>query len=70
MVLLDKGFATYTERVEGFSDEVDDLVTYIILKLNNKIFVAAADSVTHRKVLQAPITFTLKVGEVNVTTCT
>ena len=59
----------YTERVEGFSDEVDDLVTCIILTCNENSLAAAADSVKHRKGLQATITFTLKVGEVDVTTC-
>ena len=50
--------------------EVDDIVTYLVVKCNGKTSVAVADRVMHRKGLQATITFYLKVRGVNIITCT
>ena len=57
-------------RVEGFSDKVDDLVTYIFVTCNDKTYVATSERVTHRKYLQSTVTFPLKIRGVNVITCT
>ena len=50
------------------SGEVDDLVMYLIVTLNDKTYVAAAGRVTQRKGLRSTVLFILKVMEVNVTT--
>ena len=44
-------------RGEGLSVEVDDIVTYMVVPFNDKIYVAAADCVMHIKGLQATFIF-------------
>ena len=70
MALLNDGFDAYIVRGEGLSGKLDDLVTYIFVTCDDKIFVAASECMTHRKVLRATITFSSKVRGVNVITCT
>ena len=50
--LVDEGFGAYAERWEVLSDEVDDLVTYLIVTCNDKTSVASDERMTHRKGLQ------------------
>ena len=47
------------------SGEFDDIVTYLIVKCNDETSVAAAERVTHKKGMQATVTFILKVRGVN-----
>ena len=49
---------------------VDDLVTYLIVTYNNETSVAAAECVTHQKVLHATATFILKIRGIIVITST
>ena len=51
------------------SGNVDNIVTYIVVTIDEKISVSAAELVTHRKVHQETITFSLKLRGVNVITC-
>ena len=67
---MDEGFAAYAVRVEGLSGEVDYLVTYVVVNLYDKTYIAAAELVMHRKYLQATVAVSLKVGGVNIITCT
>ena len=57
-------------RGESLPEEVDDLVMYLVLECNDETSVAADDRVSHRKVLQATISNTLKVSGVTVITIT
>ena len=56
----------YAVRTEFLYGEVDDLVTYLIVMCNGETPVPAAESVSHRKGLQATMTFILKVKKVDV----
>ena len=60
----------YSIRVEGLSGELDYLVMYHIVMCDDETSVSACESVTHRKVLQATVTFILKVGGFDVITRT
>ena len=60
----------YTVREEGLSGKVDDLIKYLIVMYYDKNFAAASVRVTHRKCLQATITFLSKVRGVNFITST
>ena len=52
------------------SGNEDDLALYLIVTCNDNTSVAAAESVTHRNVLQATVTFLLKFRGVNIITST
>ena len=66
--LVYEGLAAYEVREEGLSGEVYDLVTYIVVTCNDETSLAAAESVMHRKFLQATVTFVLKVRGVKIIT--
>ena len=53
-------------RGKGFTGNVDDLVTYLIVTCNDDTYVAADELVKHRKGLQASIKFILEVRGVSV----
>ena len=65
-----QGLATFSVREEGFSDKVDDLVTYLIVTWDDETSVATAECVMHRKGLQATVKFILNVRWVNGITST
>ena len=67
---MDEGFAACAVMGEGLSSKVDNIVTYPIVTCHDKTSVAADYRVTHRKSLQATVTFHLKGRGVNVITCT
>ena len=60
--MLDKGFSEYVLRREVLSDEVDDIVMYLVVTCAHNTSIAAADRMIHRKFLQATTAFSLKVG--------
>ena len=57
-------------RGEGLSVNVGDLVTYLIVMCNDESSISSDRIATHRKVLQATVTFSLKVRGVNFITLT
>ena len=52
------------------SVEVDDIITYLIVKCNDETYVTAAERMTHQKGLQETITFSFEGRGVNVITST
>ena len=56
--------------VEGLSGKVDDIVMYLVVTFDYKTYVAVDERVMYIKVLQATVTFILKVGRFNVITST
>ena len=56
----------YVVRVEGFSGEVDDFITYLIVTCDYKTSVSSSEHVTNRKGLQATVAFPLEDRGVNV----
>ena len=67
---VDWGFSPNAFRVEVLSNEVDDLVTYLIVTLYDETSVSAAERVTLREGLQATVTFIIKVKGVIAITST
>ena len=57
-------------RLEGFSGEVDDLVTYLIVTCNCETSVAAAERMIHQKGQYATVISILEVWVFNVITST
>ena len=49
---------------------MDDLVTSLIVTCNYETYIAASESVTHRKGLQSTVILPLKFKGVKVITCT
>ena len=64
--LVYKGLYVYTVKVEGLSGEVNDIITYLILKCNDNTSIASSEVLTHRKGMQATDSFLLKDRGVNV----
>ena len=60
----------YAVMVEGLSGKVDDIVMYLVVTFDDKTYVAVDERVMYIKVLQATVTFILKVGRFNVITST
>ena len=56
--------------LEVLYGEVYDLVMYISVTCDDDTYVAAAERVTHIKVMDSTVTFILKLGGVNVITST
>ena len=67
---VDWWFTTYAVRVEGLSDEMDNLVTYLIVEYDDETSIAEDESVTHQKGLYATITFILGVRGDKIITIT
>ena len=65
---LDQGFSPYIGRVEVLSCKADDLVKYLIVMCNAKIFVRADQRMTHPNVFRATVVFVLEVRGVNFVT--
>ena len=60
----------YVARTEGFYSKVDGLFEYLVVTCNDETFIATAEHLIHIKGLQATVSFSLKVGGVNVITYT
>ena len=66
---VDEGFTYYTVMGKGLYCEMDDIVTYLIVTCNDKIYVSTVQCVMHQRGLHATIVFVLEVRGVNVITC-
>ena len=65
---MHQGFTTYVVGGGRLYDKVDDIVTYLIVPLNDKTSVDAAERVMNRKGLQETVKFLLRVRVLSVIT--